>query len=154
MDAQKTGTDGKGGSGENKIDRSASPDQPPPAGTSSWEWAFGILGLAALIGIIGYMSHFALSDRAEVPAVTVTKVSIHRNYNSHVVQFEAKNDSAATAASLKIEGELREGGRVVETAETEIDYLPPFSTREAGLFFQHDPADYDLRLTPKGYDAP
>ncbi|WP_119679166.1 TIGR02588 family protein [Indioceanicola profundi] len=136
------------------MGRASIPERIQGSSTSPWEWAVGLLGLAALAGIIGYMAWFALSSRSYVPAITVEKVHIQQSGNSFVVQFMARNDSAATAASLKIEGELHRDGKVVETAETEIDYLPPYSRREAGLFFQEDPTLYELRLIPKGYDAP
>ena len=112
------------------------------------------LGLAAILGLVGYMAYFALTTDDSVPVITVEQVAIGRSGNSYVVVFQATSDSAATAASLRVQGELRDGPAVIETAETEIDYLPPFSRRKAGLFFQNDPARYELRLLPKGYDEP
>jgi uncharacterized protein (TIGR02588 family) len=43
---------------------------------------------------------------------------------------------------------------VIETAETELDYLPAYSSRAAGLYFQHDPSQSTLSIAPVAYSDP
>ena len=43
---------------------------------------------------------------------------------------------------------------VKEASEVTLDYLPPRSDREGGLFFAHDPRAGDLQLRAKGFARP
>lgn len=121
---------------------------------SKWEWMIAALGFALVAGAIGYMAHHALTPRTAVPELTVERMSTHVTQGGYVVRFSARNRSNATAASLRIEGELRQGPSVVETSGATLDYLPSFSERRGGLFFQQDPNRHELRLSPKGYAEP
>lgn len=121
---------------------------------SKWQWAFAAVGLALVVGVIGYMARYALTAGSVVPDVTVERVSTHATRGGHIVRFRARNHASAVAASLRIEGELRQGSSVVETSDATLDYLPSFSERRGGLFFQRDPEGYELRLVSKGYTEP
>ena len=58
------------------------------------------------------------------------------------------------AAALRVEGELRAGGTVVERSETEFQYVPGRSSREAGLLFQADPRRHTLQLHARSFQHP
>jgi uncharacterized protein (TIGR02588 family) len=58
------------------------------------------------------------------------------------------------AAEVLVEGELAGEAGPHETSEATIDYLPPDSEREGGLFFGRDPSRHELRLRAKGYVDP
>lgn len=139
-----------GGEARNEPHRGPSHEQ----AASPWEWVAAAVGVVLVLGAIGYMAYHGMTSTAPVPDVTVQTVAVEQSGNGHVVRFLAKNHSNATAATLLVEGELREGGTVVETAETTIDFLPPYSERHAGLFFENDPGRYELTIQPKGYDEP
>ena len=139
--------DGGGSGGSSQDKNAASP-------TSKWEWAVAALGLALVVGGIGYMAHHALTTDAKVLEVTVERVSTHATQGGYVVTFAARNHGNATAASLRVEGELRRGPSVMETSGATVDYLPSFSERWGGLFFREDPDRHELRLFPKGYAQP
>ena len=124
----------------------------PP--TSPWEWAVAALGAALVAGTIGYLVHHALTVGEGVPEVSVEHTGTRATQGGHIVRFLARNRGGATAAGLRIEGELLRDSSVVETGEATLDYLPPFSERRGGLFFREDPGRYELRLAPKGYADP
>jgi uncharacterized protein (TIGR02588 family) len=71
-----------------------------------------------------------------------------------LVEFRALNEGGRTAAGLTIEGELRNGTKVVESSDTTLEYLPSHSERSGGLFFTADPREYQLELRAKGYETP
>lgn len=124
------------------------------APVSKWEWAVAAFGLALVVGTIGYSAYNALAAGAAVPGVTVERVGTHATQGGYVVRFSARNHSGATAAELRVEGELRQGASLVEASGVTLGYLPSFSRRQGGLFFQEDPDKYELRLFPKGYAEP
>ena len=55
---------------------------------------------------------------------------------------------------MLVEGELAGPDGPIETSEATMDYLPPGSEREGGLFFSRDPRRYEVRLRAKGYVDP
>lgn len=132
--------------------RDRSENAPPPI--SKWEWAIAAVGFALVVGVIGHSAYHALATRAVVPEVTIEHVGTHATRGGHVVHFRAHNHGSATAADLQITGELRQGSSIVETSGATLGYLPSFSRRKGGLFFQEDPDRYELRLYPKGYADP
>lgn len=121
---------------------------------SKWEWAVAALGLFLVLGAIGQLAHHALTATSEVPEVTLERVGTHATQGGYVVRFVARNHGSATAAALQVGGELRRGASVVETSTATLDYLPSYSERGGGLFFQEDPDRHELRLVPKGYAEP
>ena len=128
-------------------------DEPPPP-VSPWERAVAALGVALVLCVIGYMVHYALNVRTEMPEVTVEHMSTHAVQGGYVVRFRARNHGGATAAALQVEGELLRGSAVVETSGVTLDYVPSFSERRGGLFFRADPDRHEVRLVPKGYTDP
>ena len=69
------------------------------------------------------------------------------------VHVRARNAGGATASAVIVRGELRAPSGV-ESAESTLDYLPPFSTRIAGLIFRSDPRSGPLTVTVAGYALP
>ena len=136
---------GSGGSGQ---------DGNPATPVSKWEWAVAAVGFALVAGALGYMVRHALTVDSKVLEVTVERQSTHATQGGYVVLFRARNHSNATAATLWVEGELRQGSSVVETSSAMLDYLPSFSERWGGLFFREAPDKHELRLSPRGYAQP
>jgi uncharacterized protein (TIGR02588 family) len=95
-----------------------------------------------------------LTTGSAIPAVTVEHVGTEAIPTGYVVRFRAVNASSATAAALRIAGELREGERLVEAGEALLDYLPGYSERHGGMFFRQDPKRYNLVLYPVSYAEP
>ncbi len=124
------------------------------ASASKLEWAAAAVGLVLVVGMVAFIAYYALTTEAKAPAVTVEVIGVESVADAYLARFRAKNRSSATAAALRVEGELRQGQTVVESSQATLDYLPPFSERRGGLFFQQDPRRYELRIAPKGYAEP
>lgn len=122
----------------------------PPA----WERAVAVVGLALVVALIGYIVHELVTASATPPNVTVQADGVSTNGNDWLVTFTAKNSGDETAASVVIRGELVAAGRTVETSHVTLGYVPGKSARRGGLFFQHNPEKYTLKLRALGYAQP
>jgi uncharacterized protein (TIGR02588 family) len=114
----------------------------------------GALGALLLAGTIGFLVWHALGRDDAPPDVRVVVERVLELQNGYLVQFRAINQGGATAAQLVIEGELTGPDGPIETSEATLDYLPPRSDRQGGLFFGRDPRELDLRLRARGYAKP
>ena len=115
------------------------------------EWVVGALGAFLVAGTIGFLVWHALGRNDAPPDVRITVDRIEQLRHGYLVGFRAVNQGGSAAAQLLIEGELAGPDGPVETSEATLDYLPPRSDREGGLFFSRDPRALDLRLRAKGY---
>ena len=119
-----------------------------------WMWGIALLGLAMVLGSIGFMLYEAAAGDSSPPDVTVRVDAILSTRNGFLVKFQAVNEGGSTAEGLTVEGELRKGTESVETSNTTLEYVPSHSEREGGLFFTVDPRRYELQLRAKGYEKP
>jgi uncharacterized protein (TIGR02588 family) len=122
--------------------------------TSRWEWVSAAAGALLVAGAIGFLVHEAVVRSPEPPAITFEIDSVAAAPNGFLVQFRARNHGWTTAAGLQVAGELRAGGRSVETSEATLQYLPARAERAAGLFFTEDPRAHELTLRAVGYQTP
>lgn len=125
-------------------------EEPP----SAWEWLVAAIGLVLLVASIGYLTYDAVAGNGDVPVPTLRVTGIEPQGTHFLVRLQVVNAGRATAADLRVDGELRRDGEVVERSETTFDYLPGRSAREAGLFFRHDPRALELVLTARSYQQP
>lgn len=121
---------------------------------SRWEWVAAILSTLLVLGVVGYLLYDAVARPRTPPAVTVQADSVLKAGGLWLVEFRARNDGHQTAAAVRVEGELKEGERTVETSEAVLDYVPGESVRRGGLFFRADPRAYRLELRAHGYQKP
>ncbi len=119
-----------------------------------WMWGIGLLGLALVLGSIGFALYEAVAGNSSPPDVTVQVIEILPAQNGFLVEFRVVNEGGTTAAGLTIEGELRNGTEIVEASDTTVEYVPSHSEREGGVFFTRDPRQYELQLRAKGYETP
>jgi uncharacterized protein (TIGR02588 family) len=126
----------------------------PPNAVPILEWAVGALGALLLVGTIGFLVWHALGRGETPPDVRVVVEHVLELQNGYLVQFRAMNQGGSAGAQLLIEGELAGPTGPIETSEATLDYLPPRSYREGGLFFTRDPRELDLRLRAKSYAKP
>ena len=127
----------------------AEPRQIPP-----FEWVVAGVGALLVTATIGYLIVQALWRDEVPPDVQVIALRVLALEHNHLVEFRAVNQGGEPAAELLIEGELIGPDGPVETAEATLDYLPPASHRDGGLFFSRDPRAFELRLRAKGYAEP
>lgn len=125
-----------------------------PAAIPPFEWLAAGIGLLLVSTTLVFLVYRGLADDGAVPIISVRPDRIEQQANGYVVVVRAVNRGASTAAGVKVEGELRSGGSVVETAEITFTYLPSNSEQRGGLYFSRDPRKHELVLTPKGYESP
>ena len=118
------------------------------------EWVVAGIGALLVAGTIGYLTLQALWRDATPPAVRIEALPPLALQGGWLVRFRAINQGGEPAAQLLVEGELSGPEGSVETAQATLDYLPPGSEREGGLFFSRDPGEFELRLRAKGYARP
>ncbi len=125
--------------------------EPPP---SLWEWVCAGIGLVLLLASVGYLLHDAWSDEGGTPVPVVRLIDIRPQDGRYLARVQVFNQGRATAAALRVQGELRRGGEVVETSELEFPHVPGKSSREGGLFFVQDPRALQLQLSARSYQKP
>ena len=118
------------------------------------EWMVGGLGAALVGGAIAFLVYHSLARDRTPPDVRVAAQGVLDLQNGYLVQFRAFNEGASAAAELTIEGELTGPDGDTEVSEAVLDYLPPRSGRERGLWFSRDPRDGQLSLRATGYVRP
>lgn len=142
--------------------RAGAPDENPnredgkeavPQDPSRLEWGVSALGFVLVLGTVGFLLYQAFFVPDTPPDVSLRVVSVQPSSGGYLVLLEATNRGGETAAELVLEGELRQGERVVETSELTFDFLPPDSVREGGLFFTQNPTE-GLELQVKSYREP
>lgn len=137
---------------ENKEQGKKDPrEEAPPA---PWEWAVAALGAVLVAGTLLFLVTAALRGGDMPPSPELRVVAIHQQDTRFLVQVQARNRGEAPAANLRIRGVLKDGEREVEEAETEFQYVPGGSSREAGLFFATDPRRLRLELSARSYQQP
>jgi uncharacterized protein (TIGR02588 family) len=118
------------------------------------EWLVAAMGGLLVAATIAYLVYQALWRDEAPPDVRLTAERVLPLRQGYLVQFRAANEGGQAAAQLMVEGELMGPEGVVETGEATLDYLPPNSYREGGLFFTQDPRRLELHLRAKGYAVP
>ena len=119
------------------------------------EWIVAGLGAVFVLAILIMLVRDALHRDETPPTVAVAVDSTIVLRGSWLVEISATNESGRTAAAVVVEGVLLdEAGTAVERSETTIDYLPPHSAREMGLYFSRDPGKHRLSVRATSYQHP
>lgn len=130
-------------------------DKRKDSGTPILEWISVAIGFVLTLAMLGFIGWQALTSTGEEPpAVEVRIERIAPAAGGWVVEIAAVNSSPATAAAVQIEGELKEGERVLATSQMTLDYVPGNSERQGGLFFRDNPEAYNLEIRALGYAKP
>jgi uncharacterized protein (TIGR02588 family) len=120
------------------------------------EWAVGALGLMLVFSTVILLIYEALAEESSPPEIHLSAHTISAQSRGHVAVLNVYNQGGESASRVAISGELFDVSKqeVVDSASTEVEFLPARSQREAGLFFQLDPKNYELRLRALGYEKP
>ena len=105
-------------------------------------------------GALGLLLYKAIWREVSPPEVIVRVISVVPMQNGYLVRFHAVNEGGSTAEGVVIEGELGRGTERAETSHTTLDYLPARSEKRGGLFFTHDPRQFDFQMRAFGYEEP
>jgi uncharacterized protein (TIGR02588 family) len=121
------------------------------------EWIIGIVGLLLVLGVVGFLLAQA-QQPATPPDLVVEAEPVIAQTGGYLVPIRVTNEGGRTASTVLIEGSLTTSDDPtippVETSETTFDFIPAQSSREGGLFFAEDPAQYQLELQVKGFIEP
>jgi uncharacterized protein (TIGR02588 family) len=118
------------------------------------EWIIGAIGLLIVLSAVGLLMYEAIGGDKSPPDVKLTVETMEQLRNGYLVKVRAVNEGGEPAARVAIEVELLNDGEIVESGETQFEYLPAHSKREAGVFFTRDPRQGELRLKARGYEEP
>lgn len=130
-------------------------DQGQQKGPSLLEWTAGAIGALVAAAIVTFLALEAIaSSEKKPPLLEVRPTALVAGPGTHIVQVKVFNRSAQTAATVQIEGELKQGASVVETSTATIGYVPGHSERQAGLIFTRDPRRHDVQMRVTGYELP
>jgi uncharacterized protein (TIGR02588 family) len=112
------------------------------------------LGLLLVLGTVGFLVYRGATTGTRPPSIRIEQRAVTPQQNGFVLEVDVRNDGDRTAAALTLEGELELPGGKKETSDVSLDYVPSNSHRRAGLFFEHDPEKYAVKLRAKGYQEP
>lgn len=119
------------------------------------EWVAAAVGAVVILATVGYLGYEGITESGVgTPDLIVEVDSVVPRQRGWAAIIEVRNVGSATAASVRIVGELLADTAVVETSETTLDYVPETSSRGGALLFTRDPAGFDLEVRPTGYERP
>ena len=116
------------------------------------EWIVGGIGLLIVMLTIAVLLYEAVAGDKSPPDIKLTVKSIESLRNGFLVTVRAENEGGEPAARVAVKAELMEEAKVTDESETQFEYLPPHSSRDAGVFFTRDPRDGEVRLKALGYE--
>jgi uncharacterized protein (TIGR02588 family) len=118
------------------------------------EWITGALGFMLVAGVILVLCYTAITVTHSPPDINVSVAAVVHNRNGYLVIVKTVNHGGATAAGVVVQGELRNASQVLERSQATLDYSPPGSEKQAGLFFTRDPHQFQLHVRALGYVEP
>lgn len=118
------------------------------------EWIVSLLGLALVVLAVTLLLYEAVAGDKSPPDIKLTVQAITPLKNGFLVKVRAFNEGGEPAARIAVKAELLEDAQVAEESETQFEYLPPHSSRDAGVFFKNDPLQGEVRLQALGYEEP
>jgi uncharacterized protein (TIGR02588 family) len=118
------------------------------------EWIVGAVGFLLVTSVIAFMLYHAVTEREALPDINLSVISVAPSRNGYVVTIKALNQGGSAAAGVVVEAELHKESKPLERSHVTIDYSPPGSQQQVGLFFTQDPRQFDLRVRALGYVEP
>jgi len=118
------------------------------------EWIAGGFGLLIVALALSVLLYEAVAGDRSPPDVKLTVESMEPLRNGFLVKVRAENEGGEPAARVSVKAELMQAAEVLEESETQFEYLPPHSSRDAGVFFTRDPRAGEVRLKARGYEEP
>lgn len=123
-------------------------------GAPTLEWAVGAIGAMLVAATVVFLLFEAWRSDGAPPEVRITAQAPLAQTGGWLVMVRLYNAGGSTAAGVRVEGALEGPDGVAQRSDVTVDYLPPQSAREGGLFFTEDPRRYNLRLRAVGYVRP
>jgi uncharacterized protein (TIGR02588 family) len=123
-------------------------------GIPTIEWVTGGVGLAIVLGTLGFIAYEAFVGGPEAPHLTVAVETSGAAASGFSATVVVRNESRQAAAEVLVEGVLRsrEGGE--KRSEVRLDYVPGLSSRRATLVFPAPPDEGGVSIRIVGYTTP
>jgi len=119
------------------------------------EWVTFSIALFILAIIISLVGYIWLNEDDKPPILSVSQKQIIREIEGQFyVPFEIVNAGGETAESVQIVAELQIAGKVVETAEQQIDFLSSREKEEGAFIFSQNPRQGQLIVRVASYKLP
>jgi uncharacterized protein (TIGR02588 family) len=118
------------------------------------EWLIAAIGLVLVVGTIGFMLYQAFTVKDTPPSFKTNVERIEQVNSGYIVIFKIINEGEQTASGVEIEGEIKDGDKIIETSGVSLDYVPSKSESKGGLFFKQNPKQFQLEIRAKGYSEP
>jgi uncharacterized protein (TIGR02588 family) len=114
---------------------------------------FGIAAVivATLVGLI--LLAWALQND-EPPRLAITPAPIQQRQGQFYVPFTVENQGGGTAESVQVLATLKQGERILETGEQQIEFLSSGEQEEGAFIFTQDPSRLRLDLRVASYKLP
>ena len=113
--------------------------------------ALGLVLVAAMVGFLGWQS----ATRSEAtPTIAARATAVGGSAGSHLVEVTVDNTGPIALARVHVEVALVDEAHVRETGMLAFDYIPGYSRRRGGVFFQLDPAGHRIRIGQITYVRP
>ncbi|MDC0721433.1 hypothetical protein [Nannocystis bainbridge] len=122
------------------------------------EWSVFGVGLALVLGIVGYLIFHAVYHEDLPPRLGLTLGQSWRSDDVEpphfVVPVTITNHGDRTVADVLIEVTLVQGDTVLERNELRLPEVPRRGSREGAATLLHEPAPNQLRARVLGYGEP
>ena len=126
---------------------------PKPA--KNWlEWAVFTVGLALVLGTLGFLVRESLVTAGGPPDVVARLGQPQAAADGFMVPVEVANLGKGTAEDVQVTVILGLSGGEREEAVLDIAFLPRDSRRNGWVTFQGDPKRGTLRLGPIAFEVP
>lgn len=118
------------------------------------EWLTGAICAVLVAGMISWIGYEAVAGQKGQPELSTRIVHQDKVGDGQRAVFLIENTGTRTAATVVVQGEIRDGETVLETSEVTFDYVPAHSSVSGALLFQSTPEAGQLRIRPTGYSDP
>jgi uncharacterized protein (TIGR02588 family) len=122
-------------------------------GVPTIEWVTGVIGLAIVVGSLGFIGYEAFRDGPVDPQLEAVVERSGRSGAGFTCTVVVRNHSRQAAAEVLVEGVIRSRDGEVRS-EVRLDYVPGLSSRRATLVFPHPPGEDAVAVRIVGYTTP
>jgi uncharacterized protein (TIGR02588 family) len=114
----------------------------------------GAIGFIIVAGTLSFIAYEVFRDERDRPDLRVEIGSISEVSGGHSVEIVVRNAGRQAAAGVTIEGTSRNGAEGGIRRETQLDFVPGLSEREATLVFPIRPDRASLEVRVVSFTSP
>ena len=128
--------------------------QATPRSLAEWiSFSIALCLLGIVLGLVIY-SWVTIQDKPPILVVKETESDIREAEGQFYIPFEATNSGGGTVQSVEVVAQLLINGQVVETGQTQIDFLSGGEISSGVFVFSHDPSQGELLIRVSSYQLP